>query len=102
MWLDRGGFLTPERMLDTISRAGGTAGPGPDEWVMLERDGRRALIWAATWGALGREPFTPTTTQWSLKTSSLFRRQSLAAVSSAASTSGTTWFSVSRAPGRAQ
>ena len=35
--------LTPERLLDTISRAGGTAGPGPDEWVMLERDGRRAL-----------------------------------------------------------
>ena len=35
--------LTPERILDTLSRAGGTAGPGPDEWVMLERDGRRAL-----------------------------------------------------------
>ena len=45
--------LTPERMLDTISRAGGTAGPGPDEWVMLERDGRRAL---APFGALLYEP----------------------------------------------
>jgi polysaccharide export outer membrane protein len=45
--------LTPERMLDTISRAGGTAGPGPDEWVMLERDGRRAL---SPFGALVYEP----------------------------------------------
>ncbi len=45
--------LTPERLLDTISRAGGTAGPGPDEWVMLERDGRRAL---APFGALLYEP----------------------------------------------
>src|SRR6266487_5905654 len=33
--------LSPERILDAISRAGGTAGPGPDMWVMLERDGRR-------------------------------------------------------------
>jgi polysaccharide export outer membrane protein len=45
--------LTPERMLDTISRAGGTAGPGPDSWVMLERDGRRAL---SPFGALVYEP----------------------------------------------
>src|SRR5262249_40893124 len=45
--------LTPERMLDTISRAGGTVGPGPDEWVMLERDGRRAL---SPFGALLYEP----------------------------------------------
>jgi polysaccharide export outer membrane protein len=45
--------LTPERMLDTISRAGGTAAPGPDEWVMLERDGRRAL---SPFGALVYEP----------------------------------------------
>ena len=45
--------LTPERMLDTISRAGGTAGPGPDEWVMLERDGRRAL---SPFGALLYDP----------------------------------------------
>ena len=45
--------LTPERILDTISRAGGTAGPGPDEWVMLERNGRRAL---SPFGALIYEP----------------------------------------------
>jgi polysaccharide export outer membrane protein len=45
--------LTPERILDTISRAGGIAGPGPDEWVMLERDGRRAL---SPFGALIYEP----------------------------------------------
>src|SRR5499433_504489 len=45
--------LTPERILDTITRAGGTAGPGPDEWVMLERDGRRAL---SPFGALIYEP----------------------------------------------
>jgi polysaccharide export outer membrane protein len=45
--------LTPERILDTISRAGGTAGPGPDEWIMLERVGRRAL---SPFGALIYEP----------------------------------------------
>jgi polysaccharide export outer membrane protein len=45
--------LTPERILDIISRAGGTAGPGPDEWVMLERDGRRGL---SPFGALIYEP----------------------------------------------
>ena len=45
--------LTPERILDTITRAGGPAGPGPDEWVMLERDGRRAL---SPFGALIYEP----------------------------------------------
>jgi polysaccharide biosynthesis/export protein len=45
--------LTPERILDTISRAGGTSGPGPDEWVMLERNGRRAL---SPFGALVYEP----------------------------------------------
>src|SRR5262249_40717002 len=45
--------LTPERIVDTISRAGGLAGPGPDEWVMLERDGRRAL---SPFGALVYEP----------------------------------------------
>src|SRR6516225_3111414 len=32
-----------EHILDLIARAGGPAGPGPDEWVMLERDGQRAL-----------------------------------------------------------
>jgi polysaccharide export outer membrane protein len=45
--------LSPERILDAISRAGGTAGPGPDMWVMLERDGRRAL---SPFGALIYEP----------------------------------------------
>jgi polysaccharide export outer membrane protein len=45
--------LTPERILDTITRAGGPAGPGPDVWVMLERDGRRGL---APFGALIYEP----------------------------------------------
>ncbi len=46
-------MLTPERMLDAITRAGGPAGPGQDEWVMLERDGRRAL---SPFGALLYEP----------------------------------------------
>ena len=32
-----------ERILDVIARAGGPASPGSDEWVMLERAGRRAL-----------------------------------------------------------
>jgi polysaccharide biosynthesis/export protein len=45
--------LTPERMLDALSRAGGTGAPGPDAWVMLERDGRRAL---SPFGALIYEP----------------------------------------------
>ena len=45
--------LTPERMLDAITRAGGTSAPGPDAWVMLERDGRRAL---SPFGALVYEP----------------------------------------------
>jgi len=45
--------LTPERILDAISRAGGPSGPGPDIWVMLERDGRRGL---APFGALVYEP----------------------------------------------
>jgi polysaccharide biosynthesis/export protein len=46
---------TPERMLDVISRAGmvvttGTVGPaGADTWVILERNGRRAI---APFGAL--------------------------------------------------
>jgi polysaccharide biosynthesis/export protein len=46
-------LLTPERMLDAIARAGGPAGPGQDEWVMLERDGRRGL---SPFGALLYEP----------------------------------------------
>ena len=45
--------LTPERILDTITRAGGPAAPGPDVWVMLERNGRRGL---APFGALVYEP----------------------------------------------
>ena len=45
--------LTPERILDTISRAGGPSGPGPDIWVLLEREGRRGL---APFGALVYEP----------------------------------------------
>jgi polysaccharide export outer membrane protein len=42
-----------ERILDTITRAGGPAAPGADEWVMLERGGRRGL---APFGALLYEP----------------------------------------------
>jgi polysaccharide export outer membrane protein len=42
-----------ERILDAIARAGGPAGPGSDTWVMLERQGRRAL---APFGALVYEP----------------------------------------------
>jgi polysaccharide export outer membrane protein len=50
-----------ERILDTIARAGvssggglgGGRGQGPDTWVMLERQGRRAL---APFGALIYEP----------------------------------------------
>jgi len=34
---------TPERVLDVIARAGGTGGPGADMWVVLERNGRRAV-----------------------------------------------------------
>ena len=40
---------TPERVLDVIARAGGTGGPGSDMWVVLERNGRRAV---APFGAL--------------------------------------------------
>jgi polysaccharide export outer membrane protein len=45
--------LTPGRIVETISRAGGIVGPGPDEWIMVERDGRRAL---SPFGALISEP----------------------------------------------
>jgi polysaccharide biosynthesis/export protein len=44
---------TPERMLDAIARAGGPRNQGYDEWVMLERNGRRAV---APFGALVYEP----------------------------------------------
>jgi polysaccharide export outer membrane protein len=38
-----------ERLLDTIARAGGLSGSGHDSWVVLERDGKRAM---APFGAL--------------------------------------------------
>ena len=41
--------LSPERIVDTIARAGGPGGAGSDMWVILERDGRRAV---APFGAL--------------------------------------------------
>lgn len=42
-----------ERLLDTITRAGGPKGQGFDTWVMLERAGRRATV---PFGALVYEP----------------------------------------------
>lgn len=42
-----------ERILDVITRAGGPRNQGYDEWMMLERQGRRAL---APFGALVYEP----------------------------------------------
>jgi polysaccharide biosynthesis/export protein len=42
-----------ERILDVITRAGGPASPGEDEWVLLERNGKRVL---APFGALIYEP----------------------------------------------
>ena len=42
-----------ERVLDAITRAGGPRSQGFDEWVMLERNGRRAT---APFGALVYEP----------------------------------------------
>jgi polysaccharide biosynthesis/export protein len=42
-----------ERLLDAITRAGGPKGQGFDTWVMLERNGRRAI---APFGALVYEP----------------------------------------------
>jgi len=45
--------LAPERVLDAITRGGGPGGPGPDMWILLERNGRRAL---APFGALLYEP----------------------------------------------
>src|SRR5262249_20253046 len=38
-----------ERLLDAIARAGGLTGQGNESWVMLEREGRRAL---APFGAI--------------------------------------------------
>ncbi len=42
-----------EHLLDTIARAGGPTGQGYDEWVMLERNGRREAV---PFGALLYEP----------------------------------------------
>ena len=42
-----------ERLLDEIARAGGPKGQGFDTWVMLERDGKRAVV---PFGALVYEP----------------------------------------------
>lgn len=42
-----------ERLLDAIARAGGSKNQGYDEWIMIERNGRRAL---APFGALLYEP----------------------------------------------
>lgn len=42
-----------ERILDAIAQAGGPKSPGQDEWVMLERNGRRAVT---PFGALVWEP----------------------------------------------
>jgi polysaccharide biosynthesis/export protein len=42
-----------EHLLDTIARAGGPAGQGYDEWVMLERNGRRETV---PFGALVYDP----------------------------------------------
>jgi polysaccharide export outer membrane protein len=44
---------SPERILDVIARAGGPTAPGQDVWVLLERNGKRAL---APFGALIYEP----------------------------------------------
>jgi polysaccharide export outer membrane protein len=41
--------LAPERILETIARAGGPGGAGSDMWVILERNGRRTI---APFGAL--------------------------------------------------
>jgi len=42
-----------EKLLDTITRAGGPKGQGFDTWVMLEREGKRATV---PFGALVYEP----------------------------------------------
>jgi polysaccharide export outer membrane protein len=41
--------LAPERILDTVARAGGPGAAGSDMWVILERNGRRTI---APFGAL--------------------------------------------------
>jgi polysaccharide export outer membrane protein len=42
-----------ERILDVIARAGGPTSPGHEEWVLLERNGRRAVT---PFGSLLHEP----------------------------------------------
>ena len=49
-----------ERLLDSITRAGGPKGQGFDTWVMLERDGKRATL---PFGALVYEPVNNIFTQ---------------------------------------
>jgi len=44
---------TGERLLDVVGRAGGLAGSGNESWVILERNGKRAL---APFGAVLDEP----------------------------------------------
>jgi polysaccharide export outer membrane protein len=46
-------MATPERVLDVIARTGLQAGPGPDSWVVLERNKNRAV---APFGAVLYEP----------------------------------------------
>jgi len=46
-------LLSPEHLLDSIARAGGPGSAGSDTWVILEREGRRAI---APFGALVYEP----------------------------------------------
>ncbi len=46
-------MATPERVLDVIARTGVNIGPGPDSWVVLERNKNRAV---APFGALIYEP----------------------------------------------
>jgi polysaccharide export outer membrane protein len=46
-------FQSGERLLDAIGRAGGLLGQGNESWVVLERQGKRALV---PFGALVDEP----------------------------------------------
>jgi polysaccharide export outer membrane protein len=46
-------FQSGERLLDAIGRAGGLLGQGNETWIVLERQGKRALV---PFGALVDEP----------------------------------------------
>jgi polysaccharide export outer membrane protein len=46
-------LLSGERLLDAIGRAGGLLGPGNESWVLLDRNGKRAV---SPFGALVNEP----------------------------------------------